>query len=380
MRRVLFVATVVRTHINEFHLPYMKYLKKNGWSVDVAARNDFIPPDRIKIPYCDCFYDIPFARMPWCFQNLKAYKFLKKIMEKNQYDLIVCNTPVGGALSRLAGKKCNSKMLYIAHGFHFFKGNSLFKNTIFYSIEKYLAQYTDVLVTINQEDYNAAQKFKYRYNGRAFKIDGIGSDTKKIQDVSINRTEKRKEFGFSDDDFVVMTTAEMIPRKNYSVALQAIAKSNIDNIKYLICGSGRQKRELMDLSRTLGIDRRVKFAGYRDDIPELLKMADLFLFPTLQEGLGIAIIEAEAAGLPVLSSSVRGPQDCMIDGKTGFLYNPLDVDGFVEGIRRIRYASQDDIKKMKMYSQKYCQKFDIQHTLQQMIDIYKYMGLIDDEK
>ena len=163
MKKVLFVATVVKTHIMVFHIPYLEWFKKNGYEVHVCAKNDYENKDECIIPYCDKYHDLPFERSPFKANNLKVYKKLKEIINTNNYDIIHCHTPMGGALTRLAAHKARNrgtKVLYTAHGFHFYKGSPLINWLVYYPVERWLARYTDVLITINEEDYNRIKESK----------------------------------------------------------------------------------------------------------------------------------------------------------------------------------------------------------------------------
>ena len=127
-KKVLFVATVVKTHIMQFHIPYLKLFQEAGWETAVASRNDYENPSDCVIPYCDTYYDIPFERMPWKLKNLKAYRMLKEIIDREHYDIIHCHTPVGALIARLAAldaRKQGTRVIYTAHGFHFFTGAPL---------------------------------------------------------------------------------------------------------------------------------------------------------------------------------------------------------------------------------------------------------------
>lgn len=174
MKKVLFVATVVKTHIMEFHIPYLKMFKEMGWETAVAAKNDYEVPEDCVIPYCDTYYNIQFERNPMALGNIKAYKCLKKVIDEGEYDIIHCHTPVGAMMTRLAAKqarKKGTKVLYTAHGFHFFKGASAVNWLVYYPVEKWLSRYTDVLITINKEDYARAQTFKA---GKVCYVPGVG--------------------------------------------------------------------------------------------------------------------------------------------------------------------------------------------------------------
>ena len=101
-KKVLFVATVVKTHMMQFHIPYLKMFREMGWETAVASRNDYENPEDCRIPYCDTYYDIPFERLPWKRTNLQAYQMLKKIIDEGNYDIIHCHTPVAASRAIMA--------------------------------------------------------------------------------------------------------------------------------------------------------------------------------------------------------------------------------------------------------------------------------------
>ena len=128
MKKVLFVARVVRMHINMFHQPFLRYFHEHGWQVDVAANNDYPCPDECVIPYCDHFHCIPFERNPFRKQNRHAFRQLKQLLDEEHYDLIHCHTPMGSVIARLAAddtRKRGTKLIYTAHGFHFYQNAPL---------------------------------------------------------------------------------------------------------------------------------------------------------------------------------------------------------------------------------------------------------------
>lgn len=212
-KKVLFVATVVKTHINTFHLPFLKMFKEHGWEVHVAAKNDFIGEPCV-IPNCDQYFDINFMRSPFSKQNFSAYKQLRKIILENKYDIIHCHTPVAGVLARLAAR--NSKdttVIYTAHGFHFYKGAPLLNWLIYYPVERFCARFTDKLITINKEDYNRAKSWSLRDNGKVYYVPGVGVDIEKFNKKSIDREDKRKELGIKEDEKVILSVGELIKRK-----------------------------------------------------------------------------------------------------------------------------------------------------------------------
>lgn len=325
MKKVLFVATVVKTHIMEFHIPYLKMFKEEGWETAVAARNDYENPDDCVIPYCDTYYNIPFERNPLKPGNLKAYNELKRVIDDGEYDIIHCHTPVGAMLTRLAAKqarKKGTKVFYTAHGFHFYKGAPAINWILYYPVEKWLSRYTDVLITINKEDYERAKTFKA---GKVCYVPGVGIDLKKFNAGYVNKEQKRKEIGVSADDFVLLSVGELIPRKNHEVVIRALSVlkqlDKLNHIEYVICGRGAYEADLRKLAEGLDVADHVHFLGYRNDISEICNCADLFVFMSHQEGLPVALMEAMACGLPAVCSNIRGNTDLIEDGVTGLLAN-----------------------------------------------------------
>lgn len=373
MKKVLFVATVVKTHIMEFHIPYLKMFKEMGWETAVAAKNDYEVPEDCVIPYCDTYYNIQFERNPMALGNIKAYKCLKKVIDEGEYDIIHCHTPVGAMMTRLAAKqarKKGTKVLYTAHGFHFFKGASAVNWLVYYPVEKWLSRYTDVLITINKEDYARAQTFKA---GKVCYVPGVGIDLKRFSVGHVNRNEKLSEIGVDSKDFVLLSVGELIPRKNHEVVLRAIARlkqsKHYERLSYVICGRGTYEPELKRLADELGIAEHVHFLGYRSDIAEICNCCDLFVFMSHQEGLPVALMEAMACGIPVLCSNIRGNTDLIENNVSGLI-----ADNTPEGVEKaIMYMLENDKLREQMAEEamKHIKKFDLAQVEQQMYKIYQ---------
>lgn len=336
MKKVLFVATVVKTHIMEFHIPYLKMFKEMGWETAVAARNDYENPADCVIPYCDTYYNIPFERNPLKPGNLKAYKELKHIIDEGEYDIIHCHTPVGAMLTRLAAKqarKQGTKVFYTAHGFHFYKGAPAINWILYYPVEKWLSRYTDVLITINKEDYERAKTFKA---GKVCYVPGVGIDLKKFRTddnfYNSKRGELCAELNIPYDATILLSVGEVNKNKNHRVVIDALGKIGRKNIYYIICGRGPLVEDHKNRSKQLNIEKQVILAGYRTDVADFYKISDVFVFPSLREGLPVSVMEAMASGLPVIATRIRGSSDIVKDNVNGILLDPMDVDGFENAI------------------------------------------------
>lgn len=312
------------------------------------------------------------ARNPYDFrQNYKAYKQLIKIINEYKIEYIHCNTPVGGLLGRLVGKKCKvKKVIYQAHGFHFYKGAPLKNWLIYFPVEKWLAHYTDALITINNEDFELAKKMKLRKNGKVYKVHGVGIDTSQYNMNRNLREEKRFELGLDKNDVALISMGDLIKRKNYDTAIRAVAEANNFNLKYFICGNGPEEENLKALSEKLGVSEQIHFLGFRSDIKDLLMASDVFLFTTKQEGLSRSVMEAMAIGLPCVVSDIRGNTDLIKDGEGGYLCNPNDVQAFSDALDRLS-ANELLRTNMALKNLETIKQYDVHIVEDEIRDIYK---------
>lgn len=373
MKKVLFTATVVKTHIMEFHIPYLKMFQDMGWQTAVAARNDYEDPADCHIPFCDTYYDIPFERLPWKKDNVKAYRELKAILDREHFDIIHCHTPVGAMITRLAARdarKRGTKVIYTAHGFHFFKGAPLVNWLMFFPAEWLLAPLTDVLVTINREDYAFARK---RIHAKRIEyVPGVGVDTAKFHVGSVDRAEKRRELGLGEQDFLILTVAEMTKNKNHSTVLKALSllkdTPEFEKMVYLICGRGEQRDALEAEAEALGIREHVRFLGYRHDVPELCQCSDMFAFMSFREGMPVALMEAMSCGLPAVCSKIRGNTDLIEDGVDG-LFAENTPQGVAQAILKL-YRDPALREKLGTAAARTVSRFDAVQVQRKMKEIY----------
>lgn len=359
-KRVLIVATVVKTHIMQFHIPTLKLFKDMGWETAVAARNDYKNPQDCQIPYCDHYYDIPFERIPFMPKNVGCYKRLKDIIDRGDFQVIHCHTPVGGALGRLAAAKTRKKgtrVLYTAHGFHFYRGAPLKNWLMYYPVEKICSCFADDIITINQEDYQLAKK--NFASARIHYLPGVGVDTSDFSPCALTKEDRsamQAALGLKPGQRMILSVGELIARKNYKTAIDIIAKLNPAQIRYYICGQGVLRAELEQYAKAQGVADSVVFLGYRRDIPQLCACADVFLHTSYQEGLPVAVMEAMACGVPIVASRIRGNVDLIEDSINGFLCDPMDVADFAAKLQKLWEKpdiavafSQNGLGKIKQY-------------------------------
>lgn len=369
MKKALIVATIgafIKFEENDINI-----LKKMGYKVHVACNVEGAEEYLQKIG-CNIF-DVPFARSPFSRKNIKAYIVLKEIMKENQFDLIHCHTPMGGVIARLCANKYRKlgklKVIYTAHGFHFFKGAPLKNWILYYPVEWLLSWITDMIITINKEDYNRAKK--YFHSKKIKYIPGVGVDIEKINKTVVDIEEKRKSLGIDKEDIVFLSVGELHSRKNQKVVIDAMNRIKNSNICYLIAGEGILRNDYEKLIKEYKLEKKVKLLGFRNDVVELCKIADCFIHPSIREGLGIAPLEAMACALPVIGSDVNGMRDYIEGGKTGIaIKNPTDVSEMVKAIDKII----SDVKFRKdsgLYNLEVVKTYDITNADKIMQNIYR---------
>lgn len=368
MKKILFISNISRK-ITNFSIPSIKAAQSLGYDFHMAANYSEFNDDESK--YDVKIHHIDLARNPFDFKNIKAYKQMIDLINNENIDVIHCNTPIGGILGRLCGHKAKTpKIIYTAHGFHFYDGAPLINNIIFKSAEKWLAKYTDALITINEEDYKYAKKLKLRGNGNVYCIPGVGINTNQFKDINIDKQKIRQSFGLGEEDVVCITMGDLIKRKNYETSIRAIAKLNNKKIHFLICGIGPIENELKNLCENLGVENQVHFLGFREDVKELLKISDIFLFDSFQEGLPRATMEAMASGLPCIVSDIRGNRDLIEDEKGGFLRSPKDINGFSNCIMELAYNKE--LRNLySIYNLEKIKSYDVEKVIKHMLNIYK---------
>lgn len=378
MKKMLMLASVA-SMIDQFNIPNIEILKKQGYEVHVACnfeKGSTCSAERINelkkllskmnVP----FFQIDFSRNVLKLNEvLKAYQQVKKLCMQERYDFLHCHSPIGGVIGRLAGHATNTKVIYTAHGFHFFKGAPLINWLIYYPIEKWLARYTDVLITINKEDYERVKKFNAK---KVEYIPGVGVNLDNFKPANAQRNKLRDEFGIQKNNIVLLSVGELIKRKNHKIIIQALEKLQNPNVIYCICGQGPLKGELELLAKDCHVEKQVRFMGFRKDIANMCAMSDIFVFPSLQEGLSMALMEAMACGLPIVCSDIRGNDELIATEKSGYRVPVSDIEGYVKNIDSI-CKNEKLRKECGEYNRSYVKQFGIDKVNEKMKTIYKYL-------
>lgn len=361
----------------QFLLPWTQLLRSMGYEVHIACNfregnncsNERVAQfqaqlDELGIPYHQIDFDRNALKL---HKHRRPLRQLEAILNEGGFEAIHCHTPIGGALGRIAGKRAGIKVLYTAHGFHFFKGATPMHWALFYPAERILSHWTDTLITINHEDYGHAQKF---HAGRLYRISGAGVDLERYRHAEKSRSEMLAELGIPEDAVVFISIGELNRNKNHAVLLRALKRLKNPHLHLIIAGNGRLDSELRAMAEEFGIAGQVHLLGFRTDVSDLLHASDVFCFPSWREGLGFTAIEAMAAGLPLITSNRHGILDYSKDGITGFACHPKDDAAFADAMRTL---AEDSVlrKTMGLHNARAAEEFALDTVLSQMREIYE---------
>tara|TARA_B100000780_G_scaffold275979_1_gene243683 strand:- start:583 stop:1695 length:1113 start_codon:yes stop_codon:yes gene_type:complete len=370
MSKVLFTASIAK-HILRFHLPYLKWFKDQGYEVHVACSG------AENIPFCDIKWQISFVRSPFSFGHYNSFSKIKHIIEEQEYDLIHTHTPMTSLVTRYAAKsarKKGTKVLYTAHGFHFYKGAPILNWLFFYPIEKYFSKYADAIITINSEDYEILHRNKFK-NKDSYMIPGIGVSNDKFHEVSnSSKAQLRSKLKLNIDDFLIIYAAEFISRKNHQFILSSINEYSIPaNMKVLFAGRGELEHKLKKKVIELGLEKQIIFLGFIDNINEYYQASDIGISTSKQEGLGLNLIEELMCGLPVVATIDRGHSEIIENGVNGYFYPQNNGKAFYDKVMEL-YLNKEVYNNMKANATKSVEMFSLTHSIEVMSSIYsKYL-------
>ncbi len=371
IKKVLLTATV-QSHICQFHKPLVDVLHKHGCEVHVAAKDNLAEKNGLKLDFVEKVYNIPFSRSPKSTDNIKAYKELKKIIEEENYDVIHCNTPMGGIVTRLAARKARkngTKVFYTAHGFHFYNGASKENWLVYYPIEKYFAKHTDKLITINLEDYKLA---KEKFKTQVEYIHGVGVNEERYYPVNDEEKLKiRRELGFTENQKILLCVGELLPNKNQKMAINMMSKL-VEDFPYavlLLAGNGPEKENLENQIAEFNLETNVKMLGYCTCLEKYQRIADVSVACSKREGLPLNIVEAMLTNNPVVATANRGHCELITNNCNGYIVSIDDVDEMYEKIRELFIDDNKCLEKGK-YAKKIALQYGFVSVKKELEEIY----------
>lgn len=350
--KILYVTAIGGTM--DFFIDTIKTLISKGNIVDLACNLDNSDLNPIFNDFGCKHFDLSCSRNLSVSEIIKTVREIKNIVKNGDYDIVHCHTPIAATCTRLACRRFRKKglkVVYTAHGFHFYKGAPMMNWLVFYPTEWICSFFTDALITINHEDYELAKK---RMHSKMIKyIPGVGVDLEAFKS-ELNNNDIRNELGIPNNAKILLSIGNLNENKNHSTVIKAIEGMDV---YYLIAGTGDKAEELIKQANSIGMGERVKLLGYRTDVPDLLNVSDIFIFPSYREGLSVSLMETMASGTPAIVSDIRGNRDLIIDNSNGYLCNPSDVDEFRCAINKLlvdddlrEKMGKDSIERIKPFS------------------------------
>lgn len=372
-QRILILATTA-SMIKQFNMHNIRILQSLGAEVHVGT--NFISPGTITEQSSKKLISILSRKGVMCHQidflrgigtfkaNKKALEQVCNIIRKEKITGIHAHSPLGGIVGRRAAHKMHVKIIYTAHGLQFFKGGPLKDWLIFYPVEWFYARWTDALITINTHDFHVS---KYLPAKKKYMINGVGIN-KCIctdNDRKVARSKLRKKLGIHKDDYLLISIGELNKNKNHESVLKALKRLNNPKIKYVIAGIGPEKNRLLKLSNKLGLENNFQLLGYLDDLDDLYYAADLNVFVSKREGLGLGGLDGIAHGTYIIGTKNTGMSDYIINQKVGMLVNsPTDTK---ELAKKILIAFKEK-RRVKDFS--ILKKFEHENVDKKMRNIY----------
>lgn len=375
MKRAL-IVTSIGGFLPQFEMNDVRILQEYGMEVHYAS--DFQEPfyhldlDQLREQGIH-LHPVSIHKSPAAVaRNLRAFFEIRKLIDREEIDLVHCHNPMGGVVGRLAAalSRRKPKVIYTAHGFHFYKGAPLFNWLFFYPVERWLAHFTDVIVTINAEDRERAKTFRLRHGGRVYRIHGVGVDMNRYRPQRQKRREMRASLGIPEDAFHVVTAAELNENKNQSTVIRAIAAMEDSAVCYSICGKGSLAEKLQEEIDAQGLGEHVRLLGYRHDIEDVLQSADCFAFPSFREGLGVAAVEALACGVPLIAADNRGTREYLQDQVNGLRCSASDPPSFTRALERLK-ADDTLRERISRGCRDSVARFSVEDTDRRMRNIYR---------
>lgn len=359
MKKVLLVATV-QSHIGQFHRPLAEVLHNHGYEVHVAAHDNLYLKNGLKLDFADKVFDVPFSRSPKSKDNIEAYKRLKQILDNDHYEVVHCNTPMGGFVTRLAARnarKKGTKVFYTAHGFHFYDGAPKKNWLIYYPIERFFSRMTDTLITITREDYKLASE---KFHCHIEHMHGVGVDGKRYFKASAEeKMAMRKKMGYSVTQKLILCIGELNQNKNQTMAIKAMHKvvEQFPDALLILAGNGPREEFLKEFIRQEGLEKNIQMIGYVTNLQDYQHIVDVQVCCSKREGLPLNVVESMLSGNPVVASLNRGHRELIENGKTGYI---VAVDDSEKMAEKVLLMLQDE--KQKQYIETNAMMFAQQYT------------------
>ena len=376
MKKILYITTI-SGFLPQFEKEDVRIMQEMGYEIHYASnfRHPVYPFEEGELTGQGIIlHQTDISKSPRRLrENIRAVRQLAGIIDGEGIDVVHCHNPMGGVAGRVAARlsRRSPLVVYTAHGLHFYKGAPLLNWLLFYPVEKFLAGWTDAVITINREDYLRVKgKFRLKPGGFVEQIHGVGVDMERFRPRPERAAGKRKELGIPVTSFHVVTAAELNHNKNQRTMIEALSGLGQEDICYSLCGKGPDEKELGELIAGEHLESRVRLLGFRTDMEEILQTADAFAFPSIREGLGIAAVEALACGVPLIVSDNRGTREYAEDGRNSIVCLRGDAEDFREALEKL-YRDTGYRKELAGRCRESAEKFSAGETAKVMRKVYR---------
>lgn len=366
MKKVLFCASTA-SHINNFHLPYLKAFHNNGYEVHVAVN------EKVPIKWADKVFALPFYKSLLSIKNILAMFQARKLLKKYHYEKVITNTTLAGVIVRVAALllKSRPRIYHIVHGY-IFNADSGIKKYFYLIPERIAAMVSNVVMVMNHEDYEMAQKYRL-FKDKLCYIDGMGVDPARFKIVSPKeKIAYKKQLGFKEDDFLFVYVAEFSKRKNQKMLINAFAKCKLEKAHLLLAGDGKLLDECKRLVNNLGQTERIHFLGYVKDVPSLYCACDCAVSTSKAEGLPFNIIEALGCGLPVIASDIKGHRELIEHNINGYLFKIHDEKKLKHSMEFVFNQQSSDKINIQQNGIIKAKKYELTRVYEKIIKIIFY--------
>jgi glycosyltransferase involved in cell wall biosynthesis len=325
--------------LRHFIWPLMRRLREEGHDVTgVCAHGPLIEDiaaDGFRI------HDVPIRRTANLFRNWPAYTELVRLFREERFDMVHVHTPVAGVLGRAAAARAKvPRIVYTAHGFFFHEHMPPMRRAAHVGLEWMMGRTTHTLFTQSAEDASTARRLGLCRTGDVLAI-GNGSDPAVFlpDEDNATRTRIRASLGTPMTRPVIIMVGRRVAEKGYPELIEAMRQ--VDAELWAV-GQRLESDHASSVERLVDaagndpvLKNRVRFLGYRDDIPDLLRAGDIFTLPSHREGMPRSIIEAMLTGLPVVATDIRGSREEVVDETTGLLVPVRDSDALARALNQL---------------------------------------------
>lgn len=303
------------------------------------------------------FIDI---NLPKMFRTKYLAELLRKV-ERENINIIHAHGGVAGMYARYLKKKyeCRAKVVHTLHGIHYIHSRNIIRKYSSLYIEQYLSSYSDAYICVSKSDYETASSLKIVDQSRTFVINN-GINLSRFKNISRSESLEEK-FGISSDNFVIGNISRFDEQKNQKLLIKVMPDvlKAIPEAKLLLVGDGHLLDSAKHLAKSLGVENNVLFTGARQDLEKIFPLIDIFVLPSLWEGLSLTLLEALASGKCIIASIIPSNSEVINEGENGLLFNlhnsselsDLIVDLFNDREKR-NYLSKNALKSSEIYDEK----------------------------